>query len=55
MLRPDGSVRRRIRTRGIKPTNVAFGWGERRIYVTEDEHGSLESFDVPAAGLTLHT
>lgn len=55
VLAPDGSVRRRIATRGSAPTNVAFGpGGERRIYVTEDERGALERFDVETAGLPLH-
>lgn len=55
VLAADGSVRRRIRTRGNKPTNVAFGLGgDERIYVTEDQHGTLEAFDVETVGLALH-
>lgn len=55
VLGPDGSVRQRIRTKGRKPTNVAFGRpGDRRIYVTEDEHGNLEVFDAGTDGLRLH-
>ena len=55
VLAPDGSVKDRIRTQGIAPTNLAFGLnGERRIYVTEDQFGTLEVFDVDAPGLVLH-
>lgn len=55
VLRPDGSVLNRIRTEGSAPTNVAFGYGgETRIYVTEDQHGTIEAFDVPTQGLPLH-
>lgn len=55
VLAPDGSVRTRIRTEGSAPTNVAFGRdGEKRIYVTEDEHGTIEAFDVGTSGLPLH-
>lgn len=56
ILAPDGSVKNRIRTAGSAPTNVAFGPdGEQRIYVTEDQHGTLEVFDVETNGLPLHT
>lgn len=56
VLDGDGSVLRRIKTDGIAPTNLAFGPnGEKRIYVTEDEKGTLEVFDVDAPGLPLHT
>ncbi|MCB1496807.1 MAG: SMP-30/gluconolactonase/LRE family protein [Bauldia sp.] len=55
VLGPDGGVRERIRTNGMAPTNVAFGRdGEHRIYVTEDELGTIEVFDVDTAGLPLH-
>ena len=55
VMAPDGSIRSRIRTAGIAPTNVAFGPdGERRIYVTEDQHGTVEVFDVDTDGLALH-
>ena len=55
VLGRDGSVRRRIRTAGTKPTNVAFGrYGDQRIYVTEDEHGTVEVFEVGVDGLPLH-
>lgn len=55
VMAPDGSIRSRIRTAGIAPTNVAFGAdGEQRIYVTEDQHGTVEVFDVDTDGLALH-
>jgi gluconolactonase len=54
VLDRDGSVVKRIRTEGSAPTNIAFGWrGERRIYVTEQELGQIESFEVDAEGLPL--
>ncbi len=56
VLASDGSVKERIKTAGIAPTNLAFGLnGEKRIYVTEDEKGTLEVFDVKASGLILHS
>jgi gluconolactonase len=55
VLGPDGKVVRRIKTAGSQPTNLAFGLpGDNRIYVTEDEIGSLEVFDVDCGGLPLH-
>lgn len=51
---PDGEVVRRIETLGREPTNLAFGSrGEERIYVTEDELGTLEAIDVGSEGLPL--
>lgn len=53
-LGPDGSVIRYIPTKGMKPTNVAFGpKGEKKIYVTEDECGVLDMIDVDTEGLPL--
>jgi gluconolactonase len=53
-LDPDGSVVRYLPTKGLKPTNVAFGpRGEKRIYVTEDESGSLDVIDVDTDGFPL--
>ena len=55
VLSPDGSVAERIETAGRLPTNVAFGRsGERKIYVTEDEFGRVEAFEVGTEGLRLH-
>jgi gluconolactonase len=51
----NGMVVDRISTRGLKPTNVAFGLpGDKRIYVTENEFGALEAFDVGVDGFPLH-
>jgi hypothetical protein len=37
------------------PTNVAFGRpGEQKIYVTEDEFGRVEIFEVGTEGLRLY-
>jgi hypothetical protein len=44
-----------IETAGSLPTNVAFGPGEQRIYVTEDEFGRVEVFEVGTEGLRLYT
>ena len=50
----EGEVLDRLRTEGRAPTNLAFGpGGERRLYVTEHEQGTIEVFDVDAAGLNL--
>ena len=55
VLGTGGKVEGRIRTRGRLPTNCAFGpRGSHRLYVTEDEHGTLEMFDVGTDGLPLH-
>ena len=55
VLGPDGSVLERIATRGSAPSNLAFGPpGEGRIYVVEDEHGQIETYDVGVDGLALH-
>jgi gluconolactonase len=54
VLDRDGEVDHRIPVGGRAPTNVAFGLdGDTRIYVVEDEHGSMASFDVGTGGLPL--
>jgi gluconolactonase len=54
VLGGDGRVLQRIRTPGMQPTNVCFGpAGEKRIYVTEYENGTVECFDVDADGFPL--
>jgi sugar lactone lactonase YvrE len=56
VLGPDGTVVRRYKTGGMLPSNLAFGPpGEKRIYVTEDETGTLEVIDVDCDGLPLYT
>lgn len=55
VLDETGAVVDRIKTQGSVPTNVAFGPpGSERIYVTEDELGSLEVFEVGTDGLELY-
>jgi len=52
----NGRIVEHILTRGRKPTNVAFGLpGDNRIYVTENEFGALEVFDVGEEGLPLYS
>ncbi len=51
VLDPDGNVARRIRTEGSMPTNLAFGpTGEKKIYVTEVETGSVQILEVGTDG-----
>jgi gluconolactonase len=50
----NGEVVDRIRTHGLLPTNVAFALPrERRIHVTEFQHGQVEVFPVSRDGLRL--
>ena len=56
VLGPAGSVVHRIKTEGNFPTNLCFGPpGSKKIYVTEDEKGTMEVFDVDTDGLPLYT
>ena len=44
-----------IKTAGAMPTNLVFGpRGEKKIYVTEVESGSVQILDVETDGLPLH-
>ncbi len=55
VLDSQGQVVDRIRTQGRLPTNLAFGpRGSRKIFVTEDEYGQMEVFDVPCDGFRLY-
>lgn len=55
ILDADGQVSERIKTIGAFPTNLAFGLpGDKRIYVTEDEHGTLEVYHVGVDGFNLY-
>ena len=55
VLGRDGKVARRISTQGSLPTNLAFGpMGDRKIYVTEVETGSVQILDVDTDGFPLH-
>ena len=54
VLGQGGSVLQRIGTPGMQPTNVCFGLsGEKTIYVTEYEKGTVERYDVDAEGYKL--
>jgi gluconolactonase len=56
ILAPDGSVEGRIQVPGQSPTNIAFGPpGDQRIYIVEDEHGSMEARPAGVDGLPLHS
>jgi sugar lactone lactonase YvrE len=56
VLGADGAVLEHISTHGRRPTNVSFGCpGDHRIYVTENEFGALEVFDVGVGGFPLYT
>ena len=56
VLGADGQVVQRLRTQGSLPTNVAFGLpGQRKLYVTEYQHGRLEVFPMATDGLPLWT
>ena len=55
VLDSSGAVVDRLALAGSAPTNVAFGRrGERRIYVVEDEKGTIEVHDVGVDGLPLY-
>ena len=55
VLGKDGEVIRRIKTEGSLPTNCAFGpAGSKKLYVTEDELGTLEVHDVDTDGFQLY-
>lgn len=55
VLGKEGEVIKRIKTEGVLPTNVAFGPGsETRLYVTENEFGQIEVFDVDTTSGKLY-
>lgn len=55
VLGPDGDAKLRLPTNGNFPTNLAWGPpGSKRIYVTEDQHGTLEVIDVDVDGAPLY-
>ena len=53
VLDPTGKVAKRLKTKGAKPTNVAFAPSEPRIFITEVETSSVYTFDVPHVGQPL--
>jgi gluconolactonase len=55
VLDTRGAVVRRMKTAGSMPTNLAFGpGGQKKIYVTEVETGTVQVIDVDTAGLPLN-
>jgi len=55
VLGSNGEVVKRIKTNGCLPTNCAFGPnGTRKLYVTEDEKGTIECFEVGTDGFPLY-
>ena len=55
VLDKQGNVAERIKTKGMKPTNVAFALhGKKQMHVTEYEFGTMEVFDVQRDGLSLY-
>jgi gluconolactonase len=55
VLSKNGAVIRRIVTEGTLPTNVAFGpKGEKKLYVTEDQLGQMEVFNVDASAAEMY-
>lgn len=55
VLDKDGEVTNRIKTDGSMPTNLCFAKeGEKKIYVTEVETGTVQVFDVETGGFPLY-
>lgn len=55
VLDRNGVPANRIKTGGIRPTNLCFGKaGEKKVYVTEAETGIIQILDVDTDGFPLH-
>ncbi len=55
VLDPGGKPVKRLKIQGSMPTNLAFGpKGEKQIYVTEVETGTVQIIDVGTDGLPLN-
>ena len=51
VVSPHGTVLERIKLKGQKPTNVAFGGADgKTVYVTVQERGAIETFRAERAG-----
>jgi gluconolactonase len=51
VVSPHGTVLQRIKLKGEKPTNVAFGGADgKTVYVTLQERGAIETFRSEHAG-----
>jgi gluconolactonase len=56
VLGPEGNVVRRYQTDGLWPTNLHFGEaGEKSIYVTEVQTGTVQVIEVGTDGFPLYT
>jgi gluconolactonase len=55
VLGRDGNWVKQIKTQGQVPTNLVFGLnGEKKIYVTENEYGTVEVHNVNTDGFPLY-
>jgi gluconolactonase len=55
VLGRDGRVAERLKMKGRKPTNCAFGpEGQKKLYVTEVEFGAMEVLEAGTDGLPLY-
>ena len=56
VIAPDGSVVKRLPLEGNRPSNAAFGPdGEHTLYITDQELGQMEAYDIGVDGLALYT
>jgi gluconolactonase len=54
VVKPDGSIKEKIKTPGKKPSNVEFAGKElKTLYITEDETNAVYKKEVGVAGLKL--
>jgi len=54
VLNESGQVAERIKTNGLRPTNIAFVPDRKEAYVTEVLNSAVEIVPLPCAGLPLH-
>ena len=53
---PDGSILKHMPLVGKRPTNAAFGPdGENTLYITDQDIGQMEAYDVGVDGFPLYT
>lgn len=48
-------LQRIVSCAGISTTNLAFAPGQRSLFITESQTGSILRAELPAAGLPLHS
>ncbi|PQA89408.1 SMP-30/gluconolactonase/LRE family protein [Hyphococcus luteus] len=51
----SGAVASRLKVQGSMPTNLAYGPGRKKWFVTEVETGTVQLLDAPAGGLPLYS